>query len=257
MKKIFFLSPRKQTVTMPQSKPKNKLRNRVFAVTLVIILLAWMHFWVVFGAATAVIKQITEALNVSPMLGVLLAYCTLLIGLPIIIIGLFYEIWKPSLDFTFHRNWKWVLMGVFLLGVFVIFNVYWGWYLNGWQGPYEHVFLNFFFGYLACETSSLALLFGILFMTHSTPKKSLSYRIMLIGAVLIEVPFMFMYIGFASGKGPGYMPQFENFWTETIFQSWFWLDLTSEVVILVGALWLMFKGKGNINAIRGKYYASS
>ena len=95
------------------------------------------------------------------------------------------------------------------------------------------------------ETSSFALLFGILFLTRSTPQRSPSYRVILIGAVLFEALLPLLTYALAAvgiyGGGPA---QYKNFWTEAVPTLWFWWDLTSELVIFGGAFWLLKKGKG-------------
>lgn len=167
-------------------------------------------------------------------------YSTIMIGYPIIVVGLLQEIRRPTLDFRFHRNWRWVSAGVFLLGIFALVNIYqlidWSWDPN--------LPVRWFFSSFCMETSSFALLFGILFMTRSTPQKSPSYRTMLIGVVLFQIILpMLTYALAAVGIYYGGPVEYKNFWTETVATLWFWWDFLSELVILVGAIWLLRRGK--------------
>ena len=94
------------------------------------------------------------------------------------------------------------------------------------------------------DTTVLALLFGILFLTKSTPQISKSYKFMLIGAVIFTAFLMFGHFSFLiSGVDPtgGYYSRFTRM--ELLSQYWFQWDFWSEFVILVSALWLLFKGK--------------
>jgi len=65
---------------------------------------------------------------------------------------------------------------------------------------------------------------------------------MLIGAVLFEFFLFLGYAEWAISGSPG-SQYYADFWGYTIFQAWFWLDLASEIVIFVGGLWLLVKGK--------------
>jgi len=101
-------------------------------------------------------------------------------------------------------------------------------------------FLNVHF----TDTTVLALLFGILFLTKSTPQTSKSYKFILIGAVIFTAFLMLGHFSFLiSNTDPtgGYYSRFTRL--ELLSQYWFQLDFWSELVILVGALWLLFKGK--------------
>lgn len=151
---------------MPQNKPKNKLLNRVFAITFVLIILTWMYdLWTRFGPPAP------ESF-------------TLGITILIIIVGLLVEAWKPSLDFTFYRGRIWIFMSIILFAVFILNSIYW-WITYGlvdWL-PYHGqsgTIIEYLMGSFVVDTSSLSLMFGMLFLTNSTPQKSLSYRIMLI-----------------------------------------------------------------------------
>jgi len=216
---------------MPKSKPKNKLLNRVFAITFALIMLTWMYYLItrwdigITNRTRLIVPEITFL---------------------IIVVGLLIEAWKPSLDFTFHRNRKWIFMSIILFVVFILINVHF-WLVYGipnWLPKYGWLttIIEYLIGTFVMETSSFSLMFGILFLTNSNPKKSLSYKIMLIGVVLFQL-FLFQgYIRWAIVGEPG-SQYYSDFWGYTIFQLWFWLDLTSEIVIFVGALWLLIKGK--------------
>lgn len=204
--------------------------NRVFALTFALIILAWMVYQITSGPAA-------EGPPGPPWVGALVMYGTFMIGYPIIVLGLLQEVRRPSLDFRLHRNWRWILAGIFLLGIFVLINA-----VEGAQAG--QTFENWFFGSFCMETSSFALMFGILFMTRSTPQKSPSYRVILIGVVLFEVMVcMFTYLLAAFGIYFGGPIAYKNFWTAAVPTLWFWWDFTSEVVILGGALWLLRRGK--------------
>ena len=98
---------RKIKTTMPQSKP---FLNRIFAIFFVILTLTYM-WTVVNGLASTPIQLLTDALG-SRLFAIILFYSTVLIGLPIIVIGLFAEIWKPSLDFTLNKDKGWRTMSI-------------------------------------------------------------------------------------------------------------------------------------------------
>jgi hypothetical protein len=132
-------------------------------------------------------------------------------------------------------------MSIILFAVFVLNSVYW-WTFHGlvnWlpQWGWQATIVEYFMGSFAMETSSLSLIFGILFLTRSTPQKSLSYKIMLIGLVILEALFFLTYLTAIAGLE---VPeQYKDFWGFTIFQPWFWLDITSEIVITIGAVRLL------------------
>lgn len=67
---------------------------------------------------------------------------------------------------------------------------------------------------------------------------------MLIGAVALELFIMiaYLFIAFGAYSPPG-VPEYANFWTETVTAKWFWYDFLSEAAILGGALWLLRKGE--------------
>ena len=206
-----------------QNKPKNKfLKNRVFAITFALIILIWMYY-----LATSWDPGLESRKElIAPEISFL-----------IIVIGLLTEAWKPSLDFTFHRNRKWISASIILFTVFILINVYW-WIAHGivnWLPHYgwPETIIEWFTGTFAMETSSLSLLFGILFLTKSVPQKYLSYKLMLIGALIFEILLFPRYIEWAFVNGYPGSQYYANFLGYTIFQPWFWLDLTVEIVIFI------------------------
>ena len=216
--------------SIPENKPQNKLLNRVFAITFALIILTWMYYLL-----TAWDPGTPRGPLIVPEIIFLM-----------IVVGLLIEAWKPSLDFTFRMDRKWMLISVILFAVFILINVHF-WLAYGivdWLPQYgwSKTIIEYLMGTFVMETSSLSLMFGILFLTKSAPQKSLSYKIILIGAVLFEFFLFLAYIQWASGSEPG-SQYYSDFWGYTIFQPWFWLDFTAEIVIFVGALWLLVKGK--------------
>ena len=216
---------------MSHDKPKNKLLNRIFALTFALIILIWMYY---LATSWDLGLESRKDLVVPEI-------CFL-----IIVVGLLVEAWKPSLDFTFHRNRRWIFISTILFAVFVLINVYW-WIVHGivnWLPQYgwPKTIIEWFMGTIAMETSSLSLMFGILFLTKSVPKKSWSYKLILIGALLFEFFLFFGYAQWMIGGYPG-SQYYNDFFGYTIFQPWFWLDFTSEIVISIGAIWLFIKGK--------------
>ena len=221
---------------MLQSKPENKLLNRVFAIIFALIIITWMYYLM---TAWDIGSTEPRGLLLVPEISFL-----------IIVIGLLMEAWKPSLDFTFHRDRKWVLMSVILFVVFILINVWW-WVVHGFvnwlpQYGWSRTIIEYLTGTFVMETSSLSLMFGILFLTKSVPQKSLNYKIMLIGTALFEISIFMGYAKWAVNSVPG-SQYFADFWGYTIFQPWFWLDLTAEIVISIGILLLFIKRKVNLN----------
>lgn len=179
----------------------------------------------------------------------------------IILIGLLCEMRNPTLDFRPDKNKRWRLVGIFLLIVAVIVFLV----LMFWQPerPGYSFFSQATFQFprgsgnsytwptailttlstIFMETFSLALLFGFLFMTKSTPQTSKSYKIILFGAAILEVLFFMEYVlFFASGSGMGFKAGKTRIDLLTTY--WFHWDLWSELVIFIGAIWLLKKGKG-------------
>lgn len=219
---------------MPQGKATSKLLNRVFAITFALIIITWMYYLM---TAWDIGSTEPRGLLLVPEMSFF-----------IIVIGLLMEVWKPSLDFTFYRDRKWMLTSIILFTVFILINVNW-WLAYGvvdWLPKFgwPKTIIEWLTGTFAMETSSLSLMFGILFLTKSVPQKSLSYKIMLIGAVLFEFSIFIAYMKWAANGIPG-SQYFADFWGYTIFQPWFWLDLTAEIVISIGGPWLLIKGKAN------------
>ncbi len=215
----------------PENKPKNKFLNRVFAITFALIILIWMYY-----LATSWDPGLESRKEL-----VVPEICFL-----IIFVGLLVETWKPSLDLGFHKDRRWIFMSTVLFAVFVLINVYW-WIAHGivnWLPQYgwSKTIIEYLTGTFVMETSSLSLMFGILFLTKSVSQKSWSYKLMLIGALLFE---FFLFLGYAQWMIGGYLGSqyYNDFFGYTIFQPWFWLDFTAEIVITTGAIWLLVKGK--------------
>ena len=206
--------------------------NRAFALAFTLIILSWMVYQVTSGPAG-------EGPPGPPWVGALVMYGTFMIGYPIIVFGLLSELRKPTLSFNLESNPRWLVVGAFLLGIFALVNL-----ITFTQRHPEEPLSDFFFGTFCMETSSFALMFGILFMTRSTPQRSPSYKVMLIGVVLFEVMVpLFTYLLAAFGIYFGGPIAYKDFWGQTVNQLWFWWDFTSEVVILAAALWLLRRGK--------------
>ena len=206
--------------------------NRVFAITFALIILAWMYHLI-----TAWDLGTPRGPLIVPEISFLM-----------MVVGLLVEAWKPSLDFTFRMNKKWMSMSVILFAVFILINIHFcfAYGIVDWLPQYgwSKTIIEWLTGTFVMETSSLSLMFGILFLTKSVPQKSLSYKIMLIGAVLFEFFLFLGYMEWAISGSPG-SQYYSDFWGYTIFQPWFWLDLTSEIVIFIGAIWLLVKGKAD------------
>lgn len=216
---------------LSQNKLKNKLPNRVFAITFSAFIIIWVYYFI----TTWDIGRESRIELIIPELIYLM-----------IVAGLLIEIWKPSLDFTFRKDRKLVPLSIILFAVFILINVnFWLAYgIVDWLPQYgwSKTIIEYLTRTFVMETSSLSLMFGILFLTKSVPRKSLSYKIILIGAVLFELFLFLGYIQWATSGEPG-SQYYSDFWGHTIFQPWFWLDLTSEIAILVGALWLLTRGR--------------
>lgn len=223
--------------------------NRIFAFiffAIVLFLLLWMPTWTKINVGD------TSSISYGPPW----------IGFLIILIGLAYEMFRPSLNLKRDTNWKWILAGgfLFLIILTMIFvQEIWEPYKQGYSvfGMKSFEFplgtgnisvwpqlLWDFLNVHSTDTTVLALLFGILFLTMSTPQTSKSYKLILIGAVIFTAFLMFGHFSFLiSGTDPtgGYYSRFTRI--ELLSQYWFQWDFWSEMVILVGALWLLFKGK--------------
>ncbi len=227
------------------------IKNRAFALFFAIIIFLWIIWspiWteVLFGPVNVPGWPYLDPFHIT---------------LFIVVVGLLYEVYRPSLDFKFNKNKKWIAAGIFLLAIAVIVvisimfleidepgqNIFGN---RTFEYPIDsgqiHVWPNLLWEFLSVfcmETVSLSLLFGILFMTKSTPQKSKSYKIMLIGAIAVELFFFLLYYlpFFITGEGISNFTGLTR--TELLTSYWFHWDFWSELVILIGAIWLLVKGK--------------
>jgi len=227
----------------------SNVSNRIFAsifFTIVLFLLLWMPTW--------------TKINVGDSPGVV--YSPPWIGFLVILIGLAYEIFRPSLNLKRDTNWKWVLAGIFLFLIIMTMI-----FVQEIWLPYQHEYsvlgmksfefplgsgnisvwpqlLWDFLNVHSTDTTVLALLFGSLFLTKSAPQTSRSYRLILIGAIIFTAFLMFghfSFLVFNIDPTGGYYSRFTRI--GLLSQWWFQLDFWSELVILVGASWLLLRGK--------------
>jgi len=234
---------------MPKSKPKDKLLNRVFAIAFVILSLVFMYYtgYHPFSPVALPLKPLAD---ISPLLVILFVFLTpISIGFTIILYGLFREIWKPSLDFTLNRKRIWIFVSAILFAVVILSNAWW-WLTSGFphwlpEWGLQATLIEYFTGNFAMDTTILSLMFGILFLTNSNPKKSQSYKTMLIGVIFYQIVFFIIYPLMAYNSIAGIQAplnkNYINFLGYTIFQPWFWCDLTYAIVTFIGAVWLLRK----------------
>jgi len=238
-------------IDMPQNEPKNKLLNRVFAAIFFMFILVLMYY-TGYGEGSPV-KPMADL--IGPLAMTLFhALSPLGLGLTIILYGLLKEIWRPSLDFTFHRKRKWIIMSAILFAVVILLNIWW-WVVNGlpnWlpQRGLQATLAEWFMGLFTVDTCVLSLMLGILFLTNSTPKKSPSYKTILIGTVFYQIMAVMLYVvqtgvNLAGSHTPFQVERYTDFLGYTIFQPWFWCDITYMIVTLVGAL-LLLRESSNI-----------
>jgi len=198
---------------------------------------------------TSTLKPIAET---SPLLVTLFFSITPLgLGFTIILFGLLKEVWKPSLDFTFNHNRKWLFASIILFMVAIVNNAWW-WVVNGaqWISQYgfQSAFIEFFMGNFACDTTILSLMLGTLFLTNSDPKKSPSYKTILIGVVVWLIVFFISYLLMAVSSMAGVQApvaeRYKDFLGYDIFQPWYWTDIIYGIVTFIGSILLLRK---NIN----------
>jgi parallel beta-helix repeat protein len=235
------------------------IKNRIFALFFAIIIFLWMvwnpiwdevmyQFVSSLGYPLSIVWISTPDINFFNLFNFFLF---------IVVIGLLYEFYRPSLDFEFNKNKKWTAAGIFLLAVAVVVviaiafleidepgqNIFGNRIFEYPTGSGQiHVWPNLFWEFLTVfcmETVSFSLLFGILFMTESTPQKSKSYKIMLIGAIAFELfVFFALYLPFfITGVGVTIYAGYTRM--ELLQQYWFHWDFWSELVIFIGAIWLL------------------
>ena len=227
----------------------SNISNHVFSFiffAIVLLLLLWMPTW------TKINLGDVPSISYSPPW----------IGFLIILIGLAYEIFRPSLNLKRDASWKWMLAGGFLLLIILIMVIVQEVWLPYKQGYSIFGMRSFEFpagssnisvwpqllwdllNVHSTDTTVLALLFGTLFLTRSTPQTSKSYKLILIGAIIFTAFLMlghFSFLIFNIDPTGGYYSRFTRI--ELLSQYWFQWDFWSESVILVGALWLLLKGK--------------
>jgi len=186
----------------------------------------------------------------------------------IVLVGLLYEMYHPTLNFELDKNRKWRAIGIFLFvvaAIVIVVEMFWQPYNPGYSflgsATFEYpggsgnfhtlpIPLLSFLNIICMETVSFSLLFGFLFMTKSTPQTSKSYKIMLVGAVALEVLFFILsyLLFFVTGMGMGVYSGLTRM--ELLTKYWFHWDFWSELVILVSAIWLLKRGKEHLHQTR-------
>lgn len=240
-----------------------KIINRIFALFFAVIIFLWIiwnpiwdevttHFVSSLGYPLSIFWISTPDVNFFNFFNLFLF---------IIVFGLLYEVYRPTLNFEFNKNKKWTAAGIFLIAIsiIVIISIMFLEIDEPGQSIFVdrtfvypsgsvqiHVWPNLLWEFLSVfcmETVSLSLLFGILFMTKSTPQKSKSYKIMLIGAIVLELfIFIAFYLKFfITGQGESIYSGYTRI--KLLQQYWFHWDFWSELVILISAIWLLKKGK--------------
>src|SRR3989344_3771171 len=86
------------------------IKNRIFALFFAIIIFLWMAWspiWteVQFGPVDAPGWPYLDPFHITFF---------------IVVVGLLYEVYRPSLDFKFNKNKKWTAAGIFLLATAAI-----------------------------------------------------------------------------------------------------------------------------------------
>lgn len=146
-----------------QGKPKNKILNRTFAIFFVFLSLSFFYY-LAYGVGSILSNPVQ--LFQQPLLVTIVFFITIGVGFSIIFFGLLKEIQNPTLDFTFHRDWKWIATSIILFAVVILSNSYW-WFAYGpsWLSQYgwQTSFLEFFTGNFTQDTTIISLMLGILF----------------------------------------------------------------------------------------------
>jgi hypothetical protein len=232
-----------------------KSANRVFALFFFIVVGLWVLWQPIMWEITGE-SGFPEDL---PWFYAYSMYGFFMVGYPIVLVGLAYEVYRPTMDLRLSRDWKGRLSGIFLITVAIIIV----WVDMVWK-PYDpeysilgstafkfprgsgqrYVMPNLLWEFLSSfcmETCSFSLMFGLLFMTKSTPQRSKSYKIILIGAIIFEFFCMLTYFLFFLGIPLG--PYTEMTKTELLTSYWFHWDFWSELTILLFSTWLLVKGE--------------
>jgi len=231
-----------------------KVANRLFALFFFVAVGLWVIWQPIMWNITG------EEIPITAWYHGYLIYATVMVGYPIVLLGLAYEICWPSLNFEWDRDWRWISVSVFLLLVAVTIILvqailkpfdpgYSLFGLTEFEFPRGsgrvYVWPNYLwelFGTFCMETTSFSLLFGLLFMTKSTPQTSKGYKIMLIGAIAFEIlPMLTYFLLFFMGVGVG--PYVGMTRMQLLTTYWFHWDFWSELAILVSAVYLLKKGK--------------
>ena len=231
-----------------------KIKNRIFAFFFFVVILLWVLWqpvWTNVIGKDANLPPYPYSNYIHPFNAAFL----------IVLAGLLYEVYRPTLNFKFDKNWKWISIGIFLfaIAITVIFvDMIWKPYESNYSvlgsrtfefprgSGHFYTWSNLLWGFLttiSMETTSFSLLFGFLFMTKSTPQVSKSYKIMLIGVAAFEViVFLMNYVTFfVSEIGVSIYAGLTRM--ELLTAYWFHWDFWSELVILISAIWLLKKGK--------------
>ncbi len=232
-----------------------KIKNRIFASFFFVIILLWV-IW------NPIMDEINgDDYSNIPGYPYILWLSPFNVALLIVVVGLLYEIFRPTLSFDFQKNRKWVSVGIFLLVIavtIIVVEIFWKPYdpeysvlgSRTFEYPigsgYTHTWPNLLWEFLSIfcmETVSFNLLFGFLFMTKSIPQASKSYNIMLIGVIAFDLfVFLFLYLTFfITGKGFSTYSGLTRM--ELLTQYWFHWDLWSEIVRSASAIWLLWKGR--------------
>jgi len=137
-------SKKDATLSIPQSKPKNRLLNRMSAIILASIIITWMYYFITTWDPG---RTEREKLIVPETIYLM------------IVTGLFTEAWRPSLDFTFDEDRRWISIGAILFAVFILINVHF-WVAYGivdWLPQYgwSKTIMEYVTRTLVMETSSL------------------------------------------------------------------------------------------------------
>ncbi|MBS3055067.1 MAG: hypothetical protein J4452_01075 [Candidatus Aenigmarchaeota archaeon] len=155
-----------------------KIKNRIFAFFFFVVILLWVLWqpvWTNVIGKDANLPPYPYSNYIHPFNAAFL----------IVLAGLLYEVYRPTLNFKFDKNWKWISIGIFLfaIAITVIFvDMIWKPYESNYSvlgsrtfefprgSGHFYTWSNLLWGFLttiSMETTSFSLLFGFLFMTKS------------------------------------------------------------------------------------------